>query len=146
MFFKCFKVVFSFKKQTIQFSFMRNLNFQQKTASNRQFFTNWWKALLKCMMSQNRNSSYFSTLYFQKQPSMGVLTKRFCENMRQIYRRTPMPMCADALQLYWNEASASAFTYKIAAYFQNTFSYEHLWRAASEISTLYRLNRIYGYA
>ena len=29
----------------------------------------------------------------QKQPSRGVLRKRFSENMRQIYRRTPMPKC-----------------------------------------------------
>ena len=28
-----------------------------------------------------------------KQPSRGVLGKRFSENMQQIYRRTPMPKC-----------------------------------------------------
>ena len=32
-------------------------------------------------------------------------------------------------QLYWNRTSASC---KFAAYFQNTFSKEHLWSAASE--------------
>ena len=39
----------------------------------------------------------------QKQPSRGVLKKRFSENMQQIYRRTPMPKCnfnKVALQLY----------------------------------------------
>ena len=30
-------------------------------------------------------------LYFQKQPSRGVLSKRCSENMQQIYKRTPMP-------------------------------------------------------
>ena len=29
----------------------------------------------------------------QKQPSRGVLRKRCCENMQQIYRRIPMPKC-----------------------------------------------------
>ena len=29
----------------------------------------------------------------QKQPCRGVLRKRCSENMQQIYRRTPMPMC-----------------------------------------------------
>ena len=29
----------------------------------------------------------------QKQPSRGVPSKRFSENMQQIYRRTPMPKC-----------------------------------------------------
>ena len=31
------------------------------------------------------------TLFFQKQPSRGVLRKRCSENMQQIYRRTPVP-------------------------------------------------------
>ena len=34
----------------------------------------------------------------RKQPSRGVLKKRYSENMYQIYRRTPMPKCD--LQLY----------------------------------------------
>ena len=37
-----------------------------------------------------------------------------------------------ALQLYWNRASAWVFYRKFAAYFQNTFPQEHLWRAASD--------------
>ena len=36
------------------------------------------------------------------------------------------------LQLYWNRTLAWEFTCKFAAYFQNTFSYEHLWMTASE--------------
>ena len=39
----------------------------------------------------------------QKQPSRGVLSKRYSENMQQIYRRTPMLKCdfnKVALQLY----------------------------------------------
>ena len=32
--------------------------------------------------------------YIQKQPSRGVLSKSYSENMQQTYRRTPMPKCA----------------------------------------------------
>ena len=39
-------------------------------------------------------------------------------------------------QLYWNCTSAWVFYYKFAAYFQNTFSEDHLWRAASVFSNL----------
>ena len=58
--------------------------------------------------------------------------------MQQIYRRTPVPKCnlnKVALQLYLNHTSASVFSCKFAAYFQNTFSLEHSWRAASENKT-----------
>ena len=51
--------------------------------------------------------------------------------MRQIYRRTPTPT-PTALQLYWNRTSAWVFSCKFVAYFQNTFSKDHLWTAASE--------------
>ena len=37
-----------------------------------------------------------------------------------------------AKQLYWNRTSAWVFSCQFAAYFQNTFSYEHLRMAASE--------------
>ena len=50
--------------------------------------------------------------------------------MPQIYRRTPMPKCdfnKVAKQLNWNHTSAWVFSCKFAAYFQNTFSWEHLW-------------------
>ena len=59
--------------------------------------------------------------------------------MQQIYRRTPIPKCdfnKVALQLYWNDTSAWVFSWKFAAYFQNTFSQEHLWGAASEQANL----------
>ena len=56
------------------------------------------------------------SLIFQKQPPRGVLRKRCSENMQQTYRRT------------W------VFSSIFAAYFQNTFSQEHLWRAASDFS------------
>ena len=42
-----------------------------------------------------------------------------------------------ATQLYWNRSSAWLFSFKFAAYCQNIFSQEHIWRAASEISLNY---------
>ena len=68
----------------------------------------------------------------QSQSSRGVLRKRCFENMQQIYSRTAMPKCdfnKVAQHLYWNHR---VFSCKFAAYFQNTFSWEHLWRAAFE--------------
>ena len=38
-----------------------------------------------------------------------------------------------ALQLYWNHTLAWVFSCEFATYFQNTFSKEHLWVAASAI-------------
>ena len=38
-----------------------------------------------------------------------------------------------ALQRYWNNTPAWVFSCKSAAYFQNTFSQEHLWVAASDM-------------
>ena len=76
----------------------------------------------------------FLEVFLQKQQSRGFLKKRCAKNMQQIYRITPMPECnfsKVALQLYWNHTSAWVFSYKFAAYFQNTLSYEHLWMAAS---------------
>ena len=68
----------------------------------------------------------------QKQSSRGVSRKRCSENMQQLYRRTPMPKCdlnKVVLQLYWNHTSAWVFTYKFAAYFQNTYTSEgNFWR------------------
>ena len=71
----------------------------------------------------------------QKEPSRGVLRKRCSENMQPIYRRTHMPKCdinKVAKQLYWNHTSAWVFSCKFDSYFQNTFSQEHLWVAASD--------------
>ena len=60
--------------------------------------------------------------------------EKLIKNMEQIYRRTPMPKCdfiKVAKQLYWNCTSAWVFSCKFTAYFQNTFSQEHLWVAVS---------------
>ena len=72
--------------------------------------------------------------HVQKQLSRGVLRKSCSENMQEIYRRTHMLKCdfnKFALQLYWNHTSAWVISCKVAAYFQNTFSQEHLRVAAS---------------
>ena len=62
--------------------------------------------------------------------------------MRQIYSRTPMSKCdfsKIAKQFYWNRISPWVFFCKIAAYFQNTFSLEHPWRAGSDSNKLVNL-------
>ena len=48
-----------------------------------------------------------------------------------------MPTCdfikvVTAFKLYWNRTSAWVFSCKFAAYFQNIFSKDYLWTAASE--------------
>ena len=42
-------------------------------------------------------------------------------------------------KLYWNHTSTWVFSCKFAAYFRNTFSYEHLWMAASGVLKEYNL-------
>ena len=41
-----------------------------------------------------------------------------------------------AKQLYWNHTLTWVFSCKLAAYFQNTFSQEHLWTPASDVIPL----------
>ena len=60
--------------------------------------------------------------------------------MQQIYKRTPMPMCdlnKVVLQLYRNHTLAWMFYCNFAACFQNSFSEEHLWVAASVFTYMY---------
>ena len=55
--------------------------------------------------------------------------------MQQIYRKTLMlkyDFDKVAEQLYWNITSAWVFSFKLAAYFCNTFSFEHLEVPGSE--------------
>ena len=57
--------------------------------------------------------------------------------MQQIYRRIPMLKCnfnKVQKQLYWNRTSAWVFSCTLAAYFQKTFSWGHLWTAASNVT------------
>ena len=67
----------------------------------------------------------------KKQPPRGVLKNSCSENTQQIYRRTPMPK-SDFNKVAKHGTSAWLFSCKFAAYFQKTFSQEHLWVAASE--------------
>ena len=69
----------------------------------------------------------------QKQPSRVVIRKRCFENMQKIYTRTPMSKY-DFSKVAWNHTSAWVFSCKFSAYFQNTFSLEHLWMADSASS------------
>ena len=58
-----------------------------------------------------------------------------------------MPMCTSnkvTLQLYWNHFSAWLFSCKFAAYFQNIFSQEYLWTAASDYCKALHLRCLRG--
>ena len=63
-------------------------------------------------------------LYFQKQPSIGVLTKSCSENMQQIYRRTIVSkrdFNKVAKQIYWNHTSARLFPVNLLYIFRTPF-------------------------
>ena len=70
--------------------------------------SNYTNFIKKCKLSKRVEQGEGTSLTRafqerQKQPSRGVLKKRCSKNMRQIYRRTPMPKCdfnKVALQLY----------------------------------------------
>ena len=64
----------------------------------------------------------------QEAAVQGCSQESCSENLQQIYRRTPMPKCD-----FNKVAKAWVFSCKFAAYFQNSFSQEHLWVAASVI-------------
>ena len=75
----------------------------------------------------------YNLLNFQKHLSRGVLSKRWSENIQQIYRRKPMLKCdfnKVAKQLYWNYTSARVLSCK----FSEHLFIEHLWMAAPEFS------------
>ena len=99
-----------------------------------------------------------SSNYIQKQPSRGVLKKRCSESMKQIYRRTPMLKCdfnkgehpcrsEISIKLLCNFIEIAlrhvCSPVNLLQYFQNTFSEEYLWMAASVHSKLKWINRIW---
>ena len=83
----------------------------------------WLSSYLATAGYLAKNREVYVVCFMQKQPSRGVLRKRISGNMHQIYRRTPVPK---------NDFNKVVLlSCKFAAYFQNTFSKEHLWTAAS---------------
>ena len=78
----------------------------------------WLNLLVKCFL-------ILECVNVQKQLPRSALVKGCFENMQQIYRRKPIPICdfnKVALQLYLNRPSAWVFCCKFSAYFQNNFS------------------------
>ena len=70
----------------------------------------------------------------QKQPSRGFLQKSV---LKICSKFTEQHQCRNVIsiklrQLYWSYTLARVFSFKLAAYFQNTFIKEHLWRAAPQ--------------
>ena len=66
-----------------------------------------WRILTQ-LFEQYTYSSNLNVSY-QKEPSRGVLRKRWSVNMQQIYRRTPLPKC------YFNKVE-SVFSIKISKF------------------------------
>ena len=70
------------------------------------------------------HKSFLNSRFSEPEAATQRWLKRSSDNMQQIYRKTPMPKCdfnEVALQLYWNHTSAWLFSWKLAAFFQNTF-------------------------
>ena len=88
-------------------------------------FLRIWSHLLNKSLTENfiicAVTSAIKTKNIGQTCSKTVAIKRCCENMQQNYWRTPTTKCD----------SAWVFFCKFYPYFQNTFSQEHLWGAAS---------------
>ena len=98
-------------------------------------FTSWYEEEIASI--KNHWHGFSQMWAILQKPTLGVLITRRSENMRQIHRRIPLPKCnfnKVTKRHYWNHTSALAFSSKFALYFQNTFSEEHFWRAASVTS------------
>ena len=77
-----------------------------------------------------------SVAHHQKQPSRGVLRKRCSENMKQIYRRTPMPKCDfNKIVLLW-VFSCKFTTYFRTPFYKNTYGGLLLYHLSSKLKKL----------
>ena len=85
-------------------------------------FRNKWINLFQATLP------FLSPLKMLENPE--ALLQRCSENMRQIYRRTPMPKCDFKATLLKSHFGMGVLC-KFAAYFENTFSQEQFWRAAT---------------
>ena len=70
-----------------------------------------------------KNEQIYWDFEIQKQPSRGVLKKRYSEICRKFTGEHSCQgmISIKLLQLYWNQTSTCVFSYKFAAYFQNIF-------------------------
>ena len=107
----------------------RSHNCSQWKSQSRTWQSKTRKVIYRLAIKKKPDRTTIHILLLQKQPFRCVLEKRCSENIKQIYRRTPMPKCGFnkvARKLYWNRTLAWVFFCKFTAYFQNTFSYEDL--------------------
>ena len=91
---------------------------------------------------------YFFTelLIILKQTKLSAnLSQKIFENTKKEFSFVSLvfrSLTQDAKQLYWNNTSAWMFSCKFAAYFQNTFSWEHLWVDASNFLSTATMNTV----
>ena len=111
--------------KTLLFVFTSKLTFSSKF----WFCLFFWLRAISCFIFGYNYIVFKESLLFkqlQKQPSRGVLKKRCSKIYSKFTGEHP---CRSAISIKFL-TSARAFSCKFAAYFQNTFSQEHLWVAA----------------
>ena len=109
----------------------------------------WLDSIIKLhVLALLRNHFSISTKKkkFSEASLLRFSSEKFYEDMHKIYRKTPMPKCdfnKVARQLSRNRTSALVLSCKFAAYFQNTFLQEHLWRDAFDDYLFSRNGKLY---
>ena len=88
---------------------------------------------MACIFPRVENSWWWKSTT-QNRPLRCVLRKRYSENIKQIYKRTPMLKFPSN----FTENTLWHGYCKFAIYFQKTISWEHHWRAASDHRYHYR--------
>ena len=83
------------------------------------------------------------TKLIEKQPSWSLFFPKQNFNPGIFYAVEYTSLNGNAKQHYWNPTSTWVFSCKFAAYFQNNFSLEHLWRAASGKFHIHLYSRMY---
>ena len=138
-----------FEKRCYQF-----FDFTTLDSSMMFSYRNRMKALIRNILTLNHHKY---KKFLQKQPSRGAPRERYSESIQPIYGRTPhgifaaggayMPTQEKNLRenthaemwfqyiCFATHTSVWVYSCKSGAYFQNTFSYEHLWRAVSGLSS-----------
>ena len=89
-------------------------------------------------LTTDLNRKYRTRSYNRSRAPEVFMQKGILKIGSKFFRRTSMAKCnfnKVAKQLYWNHTLAWVFSWKFAAYFQNIFSQEQLWRDAFDITS-----------
>ena len=89
-------------------------------------------------LTTDLNRKYRTRSYNRSRAPEVFMQKGILKIGSKFFRRTSMAKCnfnKVVKQLYWNHTLAWVFSWKFAAYFQNIFSQEQLWRDAFDITS-----------